>query len=148
MLVRFRWFEERVFAGSDLPEAEDISWLYDQGIRAIISFERLNLQAVQVIEDFGIEHYNIDIEDFGVPTLSQIEEFFAIIKEHKERKQPLLIHCEGGKGRTGTMAALYLIQERDYPWQKALEAVGGVETGNQENLIRELAQRHNNSKPF
>lgn len=142
MLFRFRWFAEGIIAGSDMPDAEDIQGLYDKGIRAIISLEPLGHDAEKETERLGINHHALYVEDFSTPINQDIEKFFEIVREEIEQRRPILIHCQSGKGRTGAMGALWLIREKKFSYLNALETVGGVETGGQENLICAFARKH------
>jgi protein-tyrosine phosphatase len=57
---------------------------------------------------YGINVINIDVPDHKTPSKEQCEQFMNIIKNNKE---PLLIHCEHGHGRTSTFCVLARLAE-------------------------------------
>jgi atypical dual specificity phosphatase len=61
------------------------------------------------MEVMGFKRYSIPVRDFSAPTLADFQKFLEIVsKSFKEGK--VLVHCQGGTGRTGTMAAAYWIK--------------------------------------
>ena len=101
--------------GAALPRTEDdINELVDAGIDYIISFEeRFGLPK---FEDYGIEHHNIVIQDFSIPSEDNVVDFIRTLDRALKNGKSILIHCLGGCGRTGTMLALaeiYLYGEHD-----------------------------------
>ncbi|XP_042229285.1 phosphatidylinositol 3,4,5-trisphosphate 3-phosphatase TPTE2-like isoform X1 [Homarus americanus] len=51
------------------------------------------------------------IDDHNVPPLSDMVRFSANVREwmNKDEKNVIAVHCKGGKGRTGTMICVFLI---------------------------------------
>jgi hypothetical protein len=58
----------------------------------------------------GFKRYSIPIPDFGAPSLDQLYKFIDWLAA-VPRAEKVLVHCEGGSGRTGTMAAAYWIAQ-------------------------------------
>jgi len=54
-----------------------------------------------------------------VPTLEQVREFLDLVKDPANR--PVLIHCAGGKERSGMMVAVYRIVVDGWPEERALK---------------------------
>ena len=51
------------------------------------------------------------MEDGHIPTLEQIQEFYAFGEETWNREEAMAVHCYAGLGRTGTMIATFLIRK-------------------------------------
>ena len=49
------------------------------------------------------------MKDFHAPSLSQLHEFVDSVAPTAAADAKVLVHCEGGYGRTGTMGAAYWI---------------------------------------
>lgn len=138
--TNFRWIVPRRLAGSGrLAQVENVRYLGEQGIHAVVSTVQLGEDVTAAIDEIGMEHLYLPVEDFGVPTDEQIERFLAFMDEHVARSQPVLIHCAYGVGRTGTLGALWLVHAGASA-QDALDRVG-VESSTQTKLVRRWEDR-------
>lgn len=141
MVANFRWIDEGVIAGSSRPSsAEEVQWLYERGIRAIVSLHPVSSEVQQEIARLGIAHKHLLVEDFGVPDEQEIDEFFEFVGEQTEKGNPCLVHCYAGVGRTGTMLALYLVS-KGAEAQEAIDRLGGLQSLGQQALIFDFATR-------
>ncbi len=92
----------------------------------------------------GIEILRFAIEDMGVPQEAESERFEATIREIVQRlkqSQNVAVHCRGGLGRTGTVAACVLIALHRHSANEAIAAVRAarkstVQTSEQEDFVR------------
>ena len=91
----------------------------------------------------------LPIPNYRPPTIEQMDLILRIIDD--DRNTPMLIHCGGGKGRAGTVAACYLVaygfaipdSHRTEPAMSATEAIaalramrpGSIETEQQEEFV-------------
>jgi len=95
-------------SGMPQPKVEDLSALHNAGVRAIVSL----LEDQTGLDDY--ERHNFinmwfPVADDGAPELSKVREFVEFIDNQLDQNNQVAIHCKGGKGRTGTMLAAYLI---------------------------------------
>lgn len=86
-----------------------------------------------------LEFHHIPIDDFGIPSEKDIRTFIRLMEQNLGRKT--LVHCIAGRGRSGTMAALYLVY-RGFSGEAAVRHVrerrpGAIETPEQEALVLE-----------
>ena len=87
-----------------------------------------------------IEYLKFPIDDFGVPSINkynELKELISIIKKNLRLSNPVLIHCNGGKGRSGMIAALVLkaMKEKDTIKKVRENVVGAIETKEQETFV-------------
>jgi len=113
-ILNFGWMIEGELAGSGRPcTKEELVWLKEQGIGAIVSLTETSLRRDKMLlpwlDELGFEYHHIPIVDHTAPEGSQIDELIEFIKMMQGQKKPILVHCGGGYGRTGTMLACYLV---------------------------------------
>ena len=140
MIRNFSWLIEGEIAGMAKPASSvyDFEFLKDNGFEAIVSLSELPLSEV-LIEEFGFTVKHIPVRDFGAPTLEQIEDFVAFAENARSEGKKLVVHCDAGIGRTGTMLACYLVS-KGYSATDAIEEVrirrpGSLETIEQEEVV-------------
>ncbi|SHG55964.1 tyrosine-protein phosphatase [Marinomonas polaris] len=115
--------------------ATSVACLKSAGATAVIS-----LLPDQEIETLGVTElgkqvtqqnmtwYQLPIEDDQAPKQPFFAEFEKIKNELLERlraQEKFAIHCRGGSGRTGLMAAILLL-ELGQPWQQVQELIQGT----------------------
>lgn len=106
------WIDEPVILGSVNPSDADLQRLAQGGFSVIVCLldlqEQITKYDVRDSTSAGWEWHNIPILDFAAPSLAQIEAFLALVSASVPSKK-VVVHCRGGIGRTGTMAAAYWI---------------------------------------
>jgi protein-tyrosine phosphatase len=139
------WVEEPLVLGSSNPTERELEDLYHGGFRTIISLldeeEQFSYYDIRKTEQMGFHRYSIPIRDFAAPTLADFKKFLDIVGDSLKRGK-VLVRCQGGTGRTGTMAAAYWIK-KGLSASKAIEKVrksrpGAIEMPEQEESLFEL----------
>ena len=64
----------------------------------------------QLLAD-GIRYARFPIPDCGVIPADGYDEILAYLRAEIDRGETVFVHCWGGKGRTGTVVGLWLIEE-------------------------------------
>ena len=129
--------------GRDRPLEQDVAYLDQEGIRVLVSLTDDPPDGT-VLESRGIDQEHIPVHDFTPPTLEQMIEFVAVVENSVAADMPVGVHCTAGLGRSGTMAAAYLVAEG----ASATEAIatmrqlrpGSVETATQEDAVRRFEE--------
>lgn len=128
MQKHFFWILDGQLAGSPGPDAVewDLDWLWDAGIRAILSLNEGGVDA-KAIEAKGFKHAFILVPDNIPPQEEdclefekQLPEQIKFIDECISGGLPTLVHCHAGMDRTGTIASSYLALKHGFEAKSAL----------------------------
>lgn len=145
-LMRFYWLEPGQIAGSSIPvSAAGIERWRREGVQAAVSLvaDELDLS--------GLETLHLPVPDFTAPTQDQLDVAVRFINGQVVAKRPVVVHCLGGKGRTGTVLAAWLIsQGQDVAGAAArvrAAAPGSIETAEQLACLDAFALRSDESGP-
>ena len=134
--------ERRMNHGGALAAYDDeLPILYSAGIRAVVSL--LNIPADSAIyESAGFAFKCLPVSDGCAPTMDQANEFVRFVEEQRIQHHPVAVHCEAGIGRSGTLAAAYLIAkgERTAEAISRIRAIekSAVETQRQIRFLEEF----------
>ena len=126
---------------------KDLQIIKKQKVKIIVSLLPENEKNKLGLDDLiwskeEVEYIQFPINDFSVPPkkkFNELKKLISFIKENLMLSKPVLIHCNGGKGRSGMIAALVLkaMKEKD-PIKKVREKViGAIETEEQEIFVKD-----------
>lgn len=141
----FSWIKRPLLAGLGLPrDREDFVWLRAHGIQVLLSLTE-DPPRRDLVNDAGLMAVHEPIDDYTAPPQEQIARCVGIIERAHAQDMGVAVHCAGGKGRTGTILAAWLVSQG----QSAEEAIarirelrpGSLEVEEQEEAIREFARR-------
>jgi len=136
------WIDEPCLLGSRNPAESDLAQLRDDGFGILVSLLREDEQtpnySVVNATAMGYRWYNIPVKDYSPPTIAQLEQFMELVNGAPPDEK-IIVHCQGGIGRTGTFAAVYWIMQGF----TAIEAIAhirksrphAVETRGQEAIL-------------
>ena len=139
--LHFSWLRPGQLAGACQPGSwnaleEDLGILDGEGVRAIVNLrERPYLLPGAWRERFDLVH--VPMEDFSVPSVSQMEEIVDLTGALLEDGKPIVYHCMAGIGRTGVVLAALLMARESLSAQEAIDALAPHGRGPQSE-----AQRH------
>ena len=126
---------------------KDLQIIKKQKVKIVVSLLPDNEKNKLGLDDLiwskeEVEYIQFPINDFSVPPkkkFNELKKLISFIKENLMLSNPVLIHCNGGKGRSGMIAALVLkaMKEKD-PIKKVREKViGAIETEEQEIFVKD-----------
>ena len=101
-----------------LPTSTGYAELADSGVKTIINLRAETTPVdVDYIDSLGMQLVRIPMRDGQAPSPEQIDKFLTAV-----RTSPGLayVHCGAGVGRTGTMAATYLVETGQAEWATSL----------------------------
>ena len=116
--------------GMPVPEEKDLLNLTQSGIKSIVCLLEDN-SISEMYNKNGFENLWLPVADNKAPTIEQVEKLVEFIDVQNKNNNPVAIHCKGGKGRTGTLIASYLISKG----KSFKEAMDTIEV-NQQNAIK------------
>ncbi|QXJ20373.1 dual specificity protein phosphatase family protein [Actinomadura graeca] len=91
------------------PTGDGYRWLASQGVRTVVDLRAEDLPAEVLARPgrAGLTVVRIPMRDGQAPSPAQVERFLA---EVGRARGPVFVHCGAGVGRTGAMAAAYLVR--------------------------------------
>lgn len=141
----FTWIVKNKIAASWWPDASLFEIYKKEGIKVIINCSEFDYRK-DIPPEF--QYFHIDIPDFGTPTDSQLEKFFEITRRFRANRDPIVVHCVAGCGRTGIMVVAWAANNGYIP--KGIDPVKWIrklrpcclETKEQMGLARKIASKY------
>src|SRR5438093_2494597 len=95
------------------PFGNDYADLAALGIRTVIDLTRDGRTDEQaLVERAGMKFYRIPLTTSDRPSDAAVTQFLKLVNDRAN--QPVFVHCQGGRHRTGTMTAVYRMTH--YGW--------------------------------
>ena len=139
--LNFSWILEGSLAGAQGPtRSRDLVFLNLHDIRAIVRMEERTIsgEAMELVDLYE------PVPDFTPPRLDQIDRMVTFIQTQTEKwERPVVVTCQAGLGRTGTVLACYLVQT-GYSASNAVDLVRelrpqSIQTREQEDMVHQYA---------
>ena len=146
--LNFLWLIENEVAGHSQPSGmDDLVWLHDKGIRALVRMSEEPVVSPAQIKSVGMDDLYEPVEDFSGPAVEQLDKMVDFIMKSVWNKKPVGVSCDFGVGRTGTVLACYLakrnVAARGIIIEVRRRRPGAVETQEQvkavEDYLRHIA---------
>ncbi|CAF4873636.1 unnamed protein product [Pieris macdunnoughi] len=150
--LKYSWVIPEKLAAMAFPRhKENLQFLVNQGITHLIT---LTAGKKPPIDDIPrLRWTEIPVEEFGVPTVEQIEKFVDICKKADKNGEVLGIHCRQGRSRSGVMLACYLVHFHRFHPEQALNVIrmirpGSCDFGDQEEAVGRYYERLTENNPL
>lgn len=132
--------ESNKFAIGSLPDLDTLEELEKQNYRVVINLCEEPYHQVYCQEHF-VDYLHIPVPDMGPPTSRNLRTFVRNLVFYEQCRLPIFIHCHAGLGRSGTMAAIYLLN-KGYSASMAISTIrcmrpGAIETKQQEIFVEQ-----------
>jgi protein-tyrosine phosphatase len=109
---------------------KDIASLKQDGATAIVSliteqeYTEYGVKGLkQAYKDAGLELISYPILDQGIPDSATLPNLLKAIDEELSKDGSVILHCVGGLGRSGTVAAAYLMDKFQLQAEQAIATV-------------------------
>lgn len=138
------WIEPSLLCFGERPgRPDDLDLLRRCGIGAILSLMDEE-DAAALYEQNGFVAGRVRLVDRRPPSQQQISECLSVIEKWLDGGMAVYFHCMGGLGRSGSIAAAWLIRHHGTPAVQAIDTIrrlrpGAIETDAQYNALLEFA---------
>lgn len=108
-IPNFYRVDARLYRGGQ-PKAEGFKKLQTLGIKTVISLRKANEKThneIETLKTMGINFYNLPMSVYTRPSDDQIIFFLETVLN--KNNQPVFLHCESGRDRTGAIVAVYRV---------------------------------------
>jgi atypical dual specificity phosphatase len=141
----FSWIEKPLLAALARPsDAEDFTWLREQGIEVLVSLTE-DRPRRDWVEQANLLVFHEPLEDMEPPTQEQLDRCVSAILKANAQNMGVAVHCGAGLGRTGVVLAAYFVA-RGMSAPNAIARVrrlrpGSIETEEQAEAVELFARR-------
>jgi protein tyrosine/serine phosphatase len=102
------------------PKGHDYADLAALGIKTVIDLTKDGDQnEKQLVENAGMSFHRIPLTTTSRPDAAAVEEFLKLVNDHVN--QPVYVHCQGGRHRTGTMTAIFRMTQDGWSADRAFD---------------------------
>src|SRR5215471_15664795 len=102
------------------PDAQDYADLAGLGVRTVIDLTRDGRAEEQgLVQRAGMNFYRIPMTTSDRPSDAAVAKFLQLVND--PANQPVYVHCQGGRHRTGMMTAVYRMTQDGWTADKAYQ---------------------------
>ena len=144
---RYRWILPGELAASGRPRSVlQLAWLRSRGIKAILDLTEKPRDLESSLWKRNGRYLSLPMKDHAPPTLRQIKRALNFIDQEHQNGNRVLVHCLAGLGRTGVVAACYLVKRQRKSARTAMDEVrawrpGAIEEPQESSVMRYAQSR-------
>lgn len=122
------------YGARSIPESVVIKWISfmkERGMKRVccllpasqLGYYMTDLSGVYQREFGNTRVLGTPIEDYHLCSKEMLKQILLFLTESDLESEPVVVHCAGGRGRTGFVHAAWLVYGRGFPVEKALKEV-------------------------
>lgn len=121
---RFGWIiEGKLAASGRLMSPSQLAWAASHGIKSVVTIREFPLESTWFASGCRIAYRHIQVKDYDAPPVKELRELVTYIDTEIIKGRPVIVHCNGGSGRTGMVLAAYLMKNEGLTAQQAVRKV-------------------------
>ena len=100
------------------PKGTDYADLRSLGVKTIIDLtEDGDPAEAGIVQNLGMKFYRLEMTTRETPSAEKIAQFLKIVND--PASQPVYVHCQGGRHRTGVMTAIHRMTDDGWSADRA-----------------------------
>lgn len=124
-MASYKWIIPGVLATSRMPTMSEVGELASLFKSIVVLAEDHELwYNLDLLESMGVRVFHKPIPDYTAPNIIDLHELVEYIETCEK---PVLVHCTGGRGRSGTIAVAYLMSSQSLSYREALHRARSIE---------------------
>ncbi len=104
------WVDGRLAVGAAFSPNQ-VVLLKEQGIGAVVDLRAEAADDPDLLRKHGIEFLHLGVPDGEPPSLAQLWRGISWVRDRWARGRPVLVHCQGGLGRSPCFATALLMAD-------------------------------------
>ena len=126
-IENFGQVNDRYYRGAQ-PEGRDYEDLAALGVRTIIDLtDDGNADEAGLAAGAGMKFFRIPLTTHAQPSAQAVAQFLALVND--AANQPVYVHCQGGRHRTGVMTAVYRMSHDGWTADRAFTEMQNYKFG-------------------
>ena len=103
--------KDKLAASGPLMRSSQLAWAIKNGIKSVVTIRESPLDPAWFPKESSIDYKHVKVQDFGAPPVEELNQVINYIDNEIQSGKPVIVHCNGGSGRTGTVLAAYLMKK-------------------------------------
>ena len=130
--TNFSWLCYSI-AGSGRPmSVDDLKWMKEQGVTSLLSLTEKPLSE-KMISLSCLTGFHVPLIDHMPPSIDQINKSVGILLDTLNKGESMAVHCEAGKGRTGTILGCFLMKHDGLSSDESISFIRKIRPGSIES---------------
>lgn len=110
------------------PGGRDYADLAALGVKTVIDLTADgDVQEPDIVKGVGMKFFRIPMTTRVVPSAAQVAQFLKLVND--PANQPVYVHCQGGRHRTGVMTAVYRMTKEGWAADRAFSEMKSYRFG-------------------